>query len=687
MSKKFVILHLSDTHLGKCGYDIDSQDVLEPLLRDIEKMVKERNLIPDLIIFTGDLAFGEQKDRSLEDQYIQAVCFLENVCNRSGVKYGDVPIVIVPGNHDVNRELIDEHQKKGRSSYNINSVADMMRENNITWQRLLERQKQWYVFAKNLPGNHCVWNDKYYSSHSILNCDGCKVGIVGLNTCWASHEQDERGDLWIGRVQRQEEFSRIKDTDFKIVATHHPVDWLHVDERRKKKQKIESNFDLHLHGHDHAGWFLHTDGHLRVEAGACYEGSGNEGGYSWIEIEYGCVIKLHLRQYSDQSRGYWRCNEIEGKTDSSGIAVIDFWNQGHSRKECPSVGRRRAASSEVDNKTLKVAPQTTSVKPYAPVGENVAKIITPKKEGGGFFDKIKKMLLPTPTRRDEILKSNKSVPETETHNSKDRHKAIKSFEEEINANPNNYKLWHEYGNYLLKWANNSHSSVAIHLLQTAESKYERATQIKPKHANAWNNYGITLKKIAKLRHRMYASAEEVMNTMMDACDKYREACNLDKSNYEYYANWGIALAFCSVLEKCEQTAKNHYHQAEEKYKKALDLNPDDREALFNLGCLMSHWSEKYIAQAEKRQQKGEDLSKKASILIAQSQDLSIDNNNRSRYVVAKACALWNNETSTRQCLLEAGKEGELPTIKEAMLEECFKEYAEKRWFKELLWKK
>ena len=77
MSSPFVILHLSDAHLGKPGTKIDVQHVMAPLWEDLKKM---RDLVgsPSLIVFTGDLTFGAAPGAdTITSQYGQASIFLD----------------------------------------------------------------------------------------------------------------------------------------------------------------------------------------------------------------------------------------------------------------------------------------------------------------------------------------------------------------------------------------------------------------------------------------------------------------------------------------------------------------------------------------------------------------------------------------------------------------------------------
>ena len=70
------VIHLSDLHFGK-----DRQDLLEPLLESIER------LTPDVVAISGDFT-----QRARESEYREARQFLDRI---------EVPVLAVPGNHDI----------------------------------------------------------------------------------------------------------------------------------------------------------------------------------------------------------------------------------------------------------------------------------------------------------------------------------------------------------------------------------------------------------------------------------------------------------------------------------------------------------------------------------------------------------------------------------------------------------
>lgn len=130
----FTILHLSDSHIGKTKND--QPTVLKPLIDSIKKESEERSLSPNLIVFSGDLVQGckdecqngcqndnvPPDDCKLEYQYKKADEFLKDVFKALSKNPGEIPLLIVPGNHDVNRHIIDDDFFTAREKYTAESV-------------------------------------------------------------------------------------------------------------------------------------------------------------------------------------------------------------------------------------------------------------------------------------------------------------------------------------------------------------------------------------------------------------------------------------------------------------------------------------------------------------------------------------------------------------------------------------
>ncbi|MAG31397.1 MAG: hypothetical protein CL908_10985 [Deltaproteobacteria bacterium] len=87
-------LHLSDLHRGAPGGEARWKNAKSALLEDMSARAKDYGS-PDLILFTGDLAF-----KGIEAEYALVDRTLKEVKEAVG---GDPVVVPVPGNHDLAR--------------------------------------------------------------------------------------------------------------------------------------------------------------------------------------------------------------------------------------------------------------------------------------------------------------------------------------------------------------------------------------------------------------------------------------------------------------------------------------------------------------------------------------------------------------------------------------------------------
>jgi len=337
MNDKFVILHLSDAHIGKSVDGVDENNVFKPLLDDIAEVRKYENFTTNLIVFSGDLIQGcyppcdktycvdglENPNCKLNKQYAQAKRFIEEVTKSAGCNAFEVPLLIVPGNHDVNRYLVTETQKIARAGYEPSSVEKTQKDSN-SQKEVMKRLDRWFKFAKGLPNHESVkWDDKFYVPYgTIATSSGKKIGFTGLNTSWTAHSDKEKHKLWIGKNQFDSLCQKIDGTNFKIAVSHHPCRWLHESESQDRERQIGEEFNLYFHGHEHSNWFLDLSNHLRVEGGAAYENSEKENAYSWLVIDFHENNgKIYARTYSNSGKRGWVPANVPGKI-KDGIGEI-----------------------------------------------------------------------------------------------------------------------------------------------------------------------------------------------------------------------------------------------------------------------------------------------------------------------------------------------------------------------------
>lgn len=256
MSDGVVWLHLSDLHRGHPGERARWGVAREAVLRDLREMAGTIGP-PDLVLFTGDLAFG-----GTEEDYRKVDETLDEVLEAAG---GDPVLVPVPGNHDLDRSRIDGTLADAGATYHNDGGSTrqaFIRGDASTLERLArpfsgyaawwERRvrSQWeargLVFrAGHLPGDFLL---------TLRVKDMC-LGVAGLNSAFLHLGDDQReGSLAVEPEQLPGDLSRwVGQHEAALLLAHHPTDWLHPDRKQAFLRGIHTAeyFAALLFGHMH----------------------------------------------------------------------------------------------------------------------------------------------------------------------------------------------------------------------------------------------------------------------------------------------------------------------------------------------------------------------------------------------------------------------------------------------------
>lgn len=330
MSKTLTWLHISDLHLCKPKHGWDADQVLEALRIDFKHMIGEHNLNPDLIFFTGDVAYGQLGDQgfAMGSQYEEAAILFEEIRTQFSPEVMKENFFIVPGNHDVNRDrilkatthfldsLIDKNFSEA-----LQEVTALLQSGNKDWQACMERLADYRAFLETYGFDHLLQDKEHLIYHAVREINGIQVGVAGLNSAWSCSGKREKGKLWLGgHWQIQNVRPNIKDATVKIVLMHHPLNWFSPVEDPVLIPEIERTFDFFLHGHEHQNWVTpNFEGHTRIAAGACYGSSEEESGYNFVRLDIDNGIgEVWLRRFGSDGAG-WVPRAIRGKTNNDGL--------------------------------------------------------------------------------------------------------------------------------------------------------------------------------------------------------------------------------------------------------------------------------------------------------------------------------------------------------------------------------
>lgn len=306
MNKNFSIIHLSDLHYDK-KKSTSSSLLVDNIFQDIKSLEEQEGINPKLILFTGDLVnFGGQNEL-FQEAYNNVVKPLLNKLGLSNDNF-----IYVPGNHELDRDEVDEDFQAGFVSRII--TADIDKEN-FGRDALTQRSNNFFNF---INCGFYQWKKEEVIKNIIVNIDGVSIGISLYNTAWCSstYSEQDRKKIFMPPILAKQKLKELEDCDFKIAMMHHPIDW-YDDENANKVQHTLSQYNLVLCGHKHLeDNKLEQKGPLKTVYSYAHKLlplKDKESGYSIIKIlPNENKLKVYFREYNDKLSAF-----------STGITSID----------------------------------------------------------------------------------------------------------------------------------------------------------------------------------------------------------------------------------------------------------------------------------------------------------------------------------------------------------------------------
>lgn len=298
------ILHVSDIHASTTPLKGQSRQFLERLkdvfLEDMETIENA-----DALIVSGDLTYaGKQEEFELcRDELIEPI--------REALNLKNDDIFLVAGNHDTGRTEFSFSNKKAiislRKDYNSDEIKELQDE-------LLSNQRHpctnWLNFINQFykDSQNIVEINQLYQSYKHGN-----VGVACLNTGWSAIGDQDRENLFVGEYQMDAALKSIREFKEKIIIMHHPLEWLHPEERRLLSARITSNkISTVFYGHMHEFNILREssfseDFVMKMQAGR-FDLSGKEkSGYSIVSATHTDNLKsgrISFRKYDETNKNF-----------------------------------------------------------------------------------------------------------------------------------------------------------------------------------------------------------------------------------------------------------------------------------------------------------------------------------------------------------------------------------------------
>jgi hypothetical protein len=317
-------LHVSDLHY-RSSQDYNIGVVEKALLADVALMVTERSLVPDFVAVSGDLAYSAQAEQyAWIERFMDRLMTVARVTNREC-------LLVVPGNHDVDREAIDPILAKGILQHltSGDAVSEFLgpdRDRSHAFAKFAAYRR----FFNRLFNGIAHFDEENYFWARRLRIGRRAIGVLGLNSAWmsgfnkgADGAVDDHGRLIVGERQVDDAIARLEQcggADIWIALMHHPLGYLNdAFDAGPVESLLRKRCDFILRGHLHRANMIQEfslEGEtVIIPAGACYDRRDRPGnGYNFVHLDFETSVgTIHLRRYSDRRREWLPDVEATGE--------------------------------------------------------------------------------------------------------------------------------------------------------------------------------------------------------------------------------------------------------------------------------------------------------------------------------------------------------------------------------------
>jgi len=202
----------------------------------------------------------------------------------------EAALLIVPGNHDVNRQKVNPDAQRTLNGYSKDSRANSDRINqrfedlDLSQKDALRRLDEFRDFVTSYLPNGLTDDARLLCVNS-LEIAGIRVGLVGLNSAWSCSGDEDDRQLWLAaHWQLNTAEASLANAQLRLALMHHPVDWLNEAERDLLSRRLEGKFHFFLHGHSHNQWLDAGQHCIKIGAGAVGADKQGEFGFNLVDL-------------------------------------------------------------------------------------------------------------------------------------------------------------------------------------------------------------------------------------------------------------------------------------------------------------------------------------------------------------------------------------------------------------------
>ena len=216
--------------------------------------------------------------------------------------------VLAPGNHDLDRGYIDEFLEPGLKSMGDTDSVDRL-IGMPHFGQAIARLDAWHKFRtqfyeKGDPGSRPTEHTPLANVHRF-DMGGTTIGIAALDSAWratGAPDDRDRGFLLLGETQTRNALDAIDDCTLRMVAFHHPLEWLAPWNHQVVRELFEHRGIIVFTGHEHVpnptSEKSVRGGAVYSRAGCLYSSRDYSNGYTLLDVDVrNQLVTMYLRTW------------------------------------------------------------------------------------------------------------------------------------------------------------------------------------------------------------------------------------------------------------------------------------------------------------------------------------------------------------------------------------------------------
>ena len=260
-NESVVWLQLSDLHFDPNNQNTNTQDMLKSLKEQISTLVTQafgEEAIPSIVICNGDYRFAKvQGEKTAKDDAKAAADYLHELSLI--FKIDKAQIIIVPGNHDVNRK--HKHIRNAIIKELYKDYIDQKTSGKLAYPEQLKELMEGFSYFRYLLGY--IYGDiqgeqkwQQWCKQGCVLEQVCGLQFLLINTALFSSDYKPEEGMLYGWGYPYNILERLDHSAPLIVVGHHGREYLEPNEQKELLQfitkKAPCSSKIYLCGHAHA---------------------------------------------------------------------------------------------------------------------------------------------------------------------------------------------------------------------------------------------------------------------------------------------------------------------------------------------------------------------------------------------------------------------------------------------------